>query len=91
MSLHLHPVEVMPSVEPLPHIDPVFFVIQRGNGHWSPGSKIITVTDDEQVAEQFAAQQKKLHPQQHFCIAKLVSEIHNIEHIQIVRTVEGLA
>jgi hypothetical protein len=85
MSLHLHPVENA-GPTPLPHIDAVFFVIQRGNGHWSPASKVIYVTDDYLTAEHFACQQKKLHPQQIFGISKLVSEVHIIDSLQIIRT-----
>jgi hypothetical protein len=88
MSLHLHPVENA-GPTPLPHIDTVFFVIQRGNGHWSPASKVIYVTDDQDIAEAFAAQQKKLHPQQTYGVAKLRSEIHIIDSLQIIRTTEG--
>jgi hypothetical protein len=88
MSLHLHPVENA-GPTPLPHIDTVFFVIQRDNGHWSAAARIIFVCDSADDAERFAQRQKKLHPHQHFGIAKLHAEIHIIDSLQIIRTPEG--
>jgi hypothetical protein len=87
MSLHLHRVEPQSAPAPANTIDAVFLVIQRQNGHWSPAARIVTVTEYEDIAEAFAAQQKKLHPQQHFGVFMLRSEAREVQHpIEIVRT-----
>lgn len=66
--------------------DEVYFVLQRANGHWSPAAKIVTVFATEQIAEAYAAQQKKLHPQQNFGVAVLRSEAREVaQPIEIVR------
>lgn len=91
IALHLHAVEDVPIPEPLPtqKITPVYLVIQRANGHWSVGAKIITVCDSEDIAEAFASQQKTLHPQQAFGVFVLRSEARTVmQPIEIVRTFE---
>lgn len=77
---------IMPLADEVTTVDQVYFVIQRANGHWSPAAKIINVFADEKIAEIFASQQKKLHPQQHFGVAVLRSEAREVSNpIEIVR------
>jgi hypothetical protein len=65
-----------------------FFLIQRQNGHWSPGAKIIAVYEDQGVAEAAAILSKKDHPQQHYGIASLFSEALPVANpVEIVRVV----
>lgn len=63
-----------------------YFVIQRANGHWSVAAKIIAVCGSEQAAEDYAAAEKRLHPQQNFGVAVLRSEAREVKQpIEIVR------
>lgn len=79
---------VPPEAEPCV-TDRVYFVLQRSNGHWSPAAKVLSVFATEQIAETFAAQQKRLHPQQHFGIAVLRGEAREVSSpIEIVRVEE---
>jgi len=65
---------------------PVYFVMQRANGHWSPAAKIIAICPSEQAAEDQAAAEKRLHPQQNFGVAVLRSEAREVaQPIEIVR------
>lgn len=69
------------------HMGPVYFVIQRANGHWSPAAKIVAVCPTELAAEEHAAAEKRLHPQQNFGVAMLRSEAREVANpIEIVRT-----
>lgn len=84
--LHLRPA---PPMEAVMTDDPVYFVIQRSNGHWSPGAKIVHVVPLEVQAEALAARLKQEHPHQHYCVAKLRSEARVVETpIHIVRAPE---
>jgi hypothetical protein len=87
MSLHLQPVEDMVhEMASAPAVEPVFFVIQRGNGHWSPAAKIMAIFDNESLAETHAANLKDKHPQQTFGVAALRSEAQIVpDPIHIVR------
>lgn len=88
-TLHLH--AVADHVEHHDHDDapgaaPIFFVIQRANGSWSPAAKIMSVHDNESVAETTAANLKDKHPQQTFGVAALRSEARTVLNpIEIVR------
>lgn len=86
-TLHLRAVQEDQASET--SVEPVFFVLQRANGHWSPAAKIMGVYHAEIIAELEAARLKKLHPQQAFGVAALRSEAREvIEPIEIVRVVE---
>lgn len=77
---------IVPDIDEACTVDAVYFVLQRANGHWSPGAKIISVFATEQIAEAFASQQKKLHPQQHYGVSVLRSEAREVPNpIEIVR------
>lgn len=77
---------IVPIVDEACTVDQVYFVLQRANGHWSPAAKIISVFATEQIAEAYAAQQKKIHPQQHFGVAVLRSEAREVaQPIEIIR------
>lgn len=85
MTLNLQ--RIVPVEEAACPVESIYFVLQRANGSWTPGAKIISVFATEQVAEVFAAEQKKKHPQQVFGVASLRSEAREVENpIQIVRT-----
>jgi hypothetical protein len=56
----------------------VFFVLQRQNGHWSVGAKIMGVFSDEAEAEHAALGLKTGHPQQSFGVANLRSEARTV-------------
>lgn len=68
---------------------PVYFVIQRANGHWSSAAKIISVCPTEQSAEDQAAAEKRKNPYQNFGVAVLRSEAREVaQPIEIVRMEE---
>lgn len=86
-ALHLQPVpdETCHEVR----VPPVFLVLQRANGHWSPGAKVVHVTRDEEDAEAYALHHKRLHPQQAFGVFMLRSEAREVENpVEIVRMTE---
>lgn len=87
-NLHLRAVETV--AEDAAHtVAPIFFVIQRANGSWSPAAKIISVFSEQIVAEMEASRLKNLHPQQAFGVAALRSEARPVaEPIIIVRVVD---
>lgn len=81
MSLHLHPLQQTEF-----SLDPVYLVIQRSNGHWSPAAKVLHVLSVEIAAEDMAAKLKREHPQQTFGVFKLRSEARTVaQPVQIVR------
>lgn len=83
--LHLRPLPEVPTGQ----VTATFLVMQRANGSWSPGAKIITVCESEDIAEAFALQQKKLHPQQAFGVFMLRSEAREVQApIEIVRAAD---
>lgn len=87
-SLHLH--AVPDDLGLRGGVEPIFFVIQRANGSWSPGAKIISIHHIESVAEDEAAKMKKLHPQQAFGVAALRSEAREVlVPVEIVRVDTG--
>ena len=92
MSMHVQSVEdtPMPAIAAGASVDAVFFVIQRANGSWSPGAKIISVHSTEMIAEAHAAKLMKDHPKQTFGVAMLRSEAREVMNpIEIVRVIEG--
>ncbi len=66
--------------------EPFYFVLQRANGQWSSAAKIIAVCATERDAEDYAAQKKRLNPQQNFGVAALRSEAREVANpVEIVR------
>jgi len=69
---------------------PVYFVVQRNNGEWTPASKIMVVYNNELLAEEYAARAKLEHPQQHFGVMALRSEARTVRNpVEIVYVKEG--
>lgn len=67
-------------------VQPIFFVIQRGNGHWSVAAKIMSLFPSEDLAEAEAKRLKDEYPQQTFGVAQLRSEARIVpDPIEIVR------
>lgn len=89
-KLHLHSVTEEPAPEKAgPRADPVFMVIQRSNGSWSVGARIVGLGTDEEVAEAVAMQWKRNHPQQTFGVFMLRSEAREVKApIEIVRVAD---
>lgn len=88
-GLHLHAISNTDPVAAFKR-DKLFLVLQRSNGSWSPGAKIMTVAYEEEVAEAMATQFKKLHPQQIFGVFMLRSEAREVANpIEIVRVGDG--
>lgn len=90
MSIHLTAIEggdEAPAVTNLAAaVEPVWFVIQRANGDWSPAAKILHVFQTEESAEREALHMKRIHPAQNFGVAMLRSEAREApEPFQIVR------
>jgi hypothetical protein len=87
MPLHLHPVETALPPEPASEaVEPVYFVLQRQNGQWSPAAKIMAVCSAEAEAESVAHHLKIQHPQQFFGVAALRSEARAVANpVEIVR------
>lgn len=88
-SVHLPAlVESVPQERDLLAVEPVYFVIQRQNGHWSLTAKIMAIFYNEVLAETHAANLKDQHPQLHFGVAALHSEARTVANpVQIVRVV----
>lgn len=83
----LHVVSVADAA---PKAEGVYFVLQRLNGHWSRGAKIMEVFASESLAETHAANLKDQYPLQCFGVAALRSEARMVEHpIEIVRVVQA--
>lgn len=90
-TLHIYSPEEEPQSLAVPKLDAVFLVVQRQNGHWSSGAKIVSTHDHETDAESHAWKLKRDHPQQCFGVFKLRSEAREVKNpIEIVR-VEGNA
>lgn len=89
-TLHLHSIQdAIPDHALAGAVDTVFFVIQRANGHWSVGAKIIDVFNNEAAAEAAASDHKRKQPQQNFGVAMLRSEARNVVNpVEIVRVVQ---
>lgn len=88
MSVHLHPV----STDPLPttKVREVFLVIQRSNGEWSPGAKIMSAHSNERDAQDEARKLKELHPQQSFGVFVLLGEARVVSKpIEFVRVAQA--
>ena len=87
MPVHLRPV---PNVElaPTTKVNEVFMVIQRSNGDWSPGAKIMSLHQDEREARDEARRLKEQRPHQTFGVFVLIGEAQTVpEPIQFVRAV----
>jgi hypothetical protein len=85
MSLHLRSLRDLPP-DLASSSDAVYFVLQRADGHWSPGARIIGVYGSAQVAELAARKQKRTYPQRCFGIAVLTGEAREVaDPIEIVK------
>lgn len=85
MTLHLQPA----PEDSEPAAPATFLVLQRANGHWSPGAKVVHVTRDEQDAEAYALHHKRICPQQAFGVFMLRSEAREVKNpVEIVRMTE---
>jgi len=83
VTLHLHAVNTPVADDA---VKPLFAVVQRRNGDWSPDARIIALFDREAEAELFATEYGRTHPHLRFGIWQLRSEARLVEKpVQVVR------
>jgi hypothetical protein len=77
MSMHAIP-EELPDLAVTAKVHEVFFVLERGNGQWSPGAKVLHVFETEEAAETAAEDLATKFPLRHFGVAALRSECQHL-------------
>jgi hypothetical protein len=87
MPIHLRPVPDV-KAQAASKVKEVFFVVQRSNGEWDVGAKIMSVHDTEQTAQEAARKLKAAHQQRSFGVFALLGEVHVVpEPVQFVRAI----